>query len=219
MQTAAAAERERVERELVRLEVRERELAAELASVQTTRAELEHERHVLNHFAHEDRGPGRVAAPSRLRALPNVSPAASDGGTTLRGASIRETAVRVLATVNQPDAPIHYRDWFQLLTTRGFMPAGKNPLATFLTQVGRSPVVKRTTTSGTYVLDPEFAVRARGRLITLAAELAATQELSANATVEDIARTRERRALLTAEIQETERDLDEALRSLGDCAA
>ena len=216
MQAAAAAEHERVERELARLDARARELAAELVSVDAARAELEHERTVLNHFAsHGPRSSSPAKAGRRLRALPDADPTAAGGPTTLRGARIRETAVRVLAAITQPDEPVHYRDWFEVLTARGFMPAGKDPLATFLTQVGRSPVVRRTTTAGMYVLDLEFARRARERLARLAAELAAAQDLSPDASVEEIAAARERRGQLTAEMHESERQLEEALRSLG----
>jgi hypothetical protein len=123
--------------------------------------------------------------------------------------------VRVLAANGQPEAPVHYRDWFELLTSQAFMPAGKDPLATFLTQVGRSPVVQRTTTAGMYLLDLEFPRRASERLAKLTAALAESQERSAGVTVEELAAARERRAQLTAELQETERQLEEALRALG----
>jgi hypothetical protein len=149
MQAAAAAGSERVERELARLCARESELAAQLPAVQAGRAELEHQRHVLNHFTHARDASGSAdRVGRRLRALPDAGPTTTaEGVTRLRGARIRETAVRVLAGHNQPDAPVHYRDWFELLTAQGLMPAGKFPLATFLTQVGRSPLVQRTTTA------------------------------------------------------------------------
>jgi hypothetical protein len=218
MRAAAASERERLERELARLRAREAELSAELDAVRAARTGLEHERHVLNHFTDQDeppRSPGTAAR--RLRALPDAgTPASSNGSTVLRGAAIREAAVRVLAANSQPEAPVHYRDWFELLTSQGFMPAGKDPLATFLTQVGRSPVVQRTTTAGMYVLDLEFPRRARVRLAKLTTALAETQETSPGVTVEELAAARERRAHLTAELQETERQLEEALRSLGE---
>jgi chromosome segregation ATPase len=222
LRAAAASERERLERELARLRAREAELSAELDAVRAARAELEQERNVLNHFADRDeppRSPDRAAR--RLRALPDASAAASSssGTTVLRGASIRETAVRVLAANSQPEAPVHYRDWFELLTSQGFMPAGKDPLATFLTQVGRSPVVQRTTTAGMYVLELDFPQRARQRLAELTAALSDAQERSPGATVEDLAAARERRAQLTAQLAEAERQLEEALRSIGEPGA
>jgi chromosome segregation ATPase len=124
--------------------------------------------------------------------------------------------VRVLAANTPPDAPVHYRDWYELLTAQGFLPAGKDPLATFLTQIGRSPVVRRTTTAGMYVLDLDAPTRIRRRLARLAAELADVQEVSPNATVVELARARARRARVTSELEEAERQLEEALRSLGE---
>ncbi len=220
MQAAAAAERDRVERELARLAVREHELAAELAAVRAARDQLDHQHNVLDHLAHGDERPTRLGrAGRRLRALPEPQPAAAPGTTVLRGAGIREAAVRVLAAKSQPDAPVHYRDWFELLNAQGFMPAGKDPLATFLTQVGRSPVVQRTTTSGMYVLDLEFPKRARDRVARLRAQLAELEERSPDAAVEDIAAARQLRAQVASELQETERALEEALRSLGESDA
>lgn len=220
MRTAAAAERGRVERELARLAARERQLAAELDAVQAARAELEHELDVLGRFAataSAQRGPGRGGR--RLRALPDAGPSPADGTTVLRGVQIREAAVRVLAAKGQPEAPVHYRDWYELLTSQGFMPAGKDPLATFLTQLGRSPLVQRTSAAGVYVLDLGFPASARTRLEQLAEALAEVLDLPPQATVEEIAAARERRAQLTAKMQETERQLEEAVRSLGDAGA
>jgi hypothetical protein len=122
--------------------------------------------------------------------------------------------VRVLAAHTKPDAPVHYRDWFELLVAQGFMPAGKDPLATFLTQVGRSPVVQRTTSSGMYVLDLEFPNRVRARLSRLQAELDEVPQHASDRTVAEIASTRESRTRLITELQEAERQLEEALRSL-----
>lgn len=173
MRSAAVAERERVERDLRRLAIRESQLTAELGAVQAARAELEQQRHVLDHFAD---GPARTSGKGshRLRVLPDAEAPILNGEAThekmtvLRGARIREAAVRVLAANTQADAPVHYRDWFKLLTAQGFMPAGKDPLATFLTQIGRSPVVRRSTSAGMYVLDLETPPRVRSRLARLA---------------------------------------------------
>lgn len=212
LQAAAAAERERIIRELTRVASRERDLEAELLAVHATRAELQHQLDVLEHFnAH----PGADLVPDRprLRAVGTEQP--TPAGTVLRGARIREVAVRVLASTIGPDTPVHYRDWFQLLTSRGFTPTGKDPLATFLTQIGRSPLVQRSTSSGMYLLDLAFPDRARDRLAQLSAEMSEGQQLAADATVQDIAAARERRDRLTTEMHEIERQLEEAERSLG----
>jgi hypothetical protein len=215
LQAAAAAERQRLERELDRLAARERELAAELAAVQKARAALAEEVGVLNRLANDavpPQIPGTVGR--RLRAVPEPGSTSSNGRMVLRGAAIREAAVRVLAAHSQPDKPVHYRDWFELLTAHGFVPAGKDPLATFLTQIGRSPVVRRSTASGMYVLDLEFPERARLKLAQLSDELAHAQAVSASNSVEEIAAAREARARVTAEMHELERRLEEALRCL-----
>jgi len=214
LKAAAAAERERIARELARLRARERELQTALATLHGARAELEHQLDVLDHFSQDPDAASSVAERPRLRAVSEAPP--TSAGTLLRGAHIREVAVRVLADAAARGAPVHYRDWFQLLTSRGFTPAGKDPLATFLTQISRSPLVQRSTSSGIYVLDLEFPDRARTRLAQLTAQLSESQELAADATVQDIAAARQRRDQLTAEMHEIERQLEEAQRSLGE---
>lgn len=213
LKAAAAAERERIARELARLRARERELQAELATLDGARTELERQLDVLDQFSGDPDAAPPVADRPRLRAVTEAQTASV--GTPLRGAQIREIAVRVLADAAPPGAPVHYRDWFQLLAARGFTPAGKDPLATFLTQIGRSPLVQRSTSSGIYALDLEFPDRARARLAQLTAQLSDSQELAPDATVQDIAAARERRDQLTAEIHDVERQLEEVRRSLG----
>ena len=71
----------------------------------------------------------------------------------LGGKRLREIAVNVLE--QQPDSgrEIHYRDWYVLLERAGYIVSGKDPLATFLSQIRRieqvSPVGRR---SGRYRL-------------------------------------------------------------------
>jgi hypothetical protein len=139
--------------------------------------------------------------------------------TVLRGAAIREAAVRALLARGQGEAPVNYRDWFEVLGARGIRPGGKDPLATFLTQIGRSPLVKRSTAAGMYALDLEFPQRARAQLERLSVELAAIGDIAADATVEEIAKAREHRARLTAEMEDVARRLEEATRCLGADAA
>lgn len=60
----------------------------------------------------------------------------------LRGRRLREVAVQILRQRRAPGEVVHYREWYALLTDAGVRVAGKDPLATFLTQVSQAPEVK-----------------------------------------------------------------------------
>lgn len=213
MRSAAVAERERVERELRRLDVRREELAQELAVMTTAADELRGHLRVLNRFAYDQEG--HHARPP-LRVIESVVPDGPQAKELLKGSRIRDAAVRVLAGTDQAHTPVHYRTWYELLEGHGFTPGGKDPLATFLTQLNRSPVVHRAGRPGMYALDYSYPARARQRLEELRLALRRAHERPANADVEVIASTRERRDALASEIRATERGLEEALRSLGE---
>ena len=61
----------------------------------------------------------------------------------LRGRRLREVALDILAREVGPGTPIHYKEWYGLLRAAGFQVGGKDPVATFLTQVQRVPEVER----------------------------------------------------------------------------
>lgn len=143
-------------------------------------------------------------------------PEPRSGATSLRGARIREAAVRVLADSPRRTEAVHYREWYELFLAHGFVPAGANPLATFLVQLGRSPAVRRTTQSGVYQLDLDFPSRTRARLAELRDELGHLHASHSEARLSSLVEARERRAQITTQIDRHERELEEALRSLGD---
>jgi hypothetical protein len=60
----------------------------------------------------------------------------------LRGQRLREIAVEVLRAKRGVGAEIHYRDWFELDAEQGVRVGGKDPMATFLTQIGKAPQVE-----------------------------------------------------------------------------
>lgn len=219
MRSAAAAEQARVARELVRLRERETSLAEDLQRTQAARSALEGELALLERLARDSSDDGIVdgSAQPRLRIVSATSPVGdSPQAIELRGAQVRETAVRILTSTDKPHQAVHYRTWFELLRQQGFVPAGKDPLATFLTQISRSPVVRRSTAPGVYSLDLKFPERARVQLEGLRAELREADDLPEDATVEEIADVRERRARLNSEIESAQRSLAEALSSLGE---
>jgi len=130
----------------------------------------------------------------------------------LRGPAIREAAVRVLLAQPQRIEAVHYRRWYELLREAGHTVAGKDPLAVFLTQLSRSPVVRKASAPGVYELDRHAPDRLRQRLDRLQAEL---REVTVTAPGPiELGAIRARRHELDLAISQLERSLEEALRVL-----
>ncbi len=71
----------------------------------------------------------------------------------LGGQRLQEIAIQVLADRNPGGEPIHYKDWYRLLREAGYVVGGKDPQATFLASVARSPQVRSLgRRSGLYVI-------------------------------------------------------------------
>ena len=208
---AAAAERAELGRHRERLLSARGSLRAELQGIEASLRELDERDALLDRLAGPPAGSVAIAAGGE-RSRPE-----SAGRAPLRGPAIRRAAVEVLLA--QPEAPqaLHYRAWFEVLVAAGYEVAGKDPLAVFLTQLSRSPVVRRGTQSGVYELDPGAPRRLRDRLDALHAELrgiAGTPSATA-----DLTAIRGRRAALTTQISQVEKALEEAEALLGPRAA
>ena len=221
LRRAAAAERADLDRHRTQLLRARESLSAELDRIDQGLAEIEHRRELLTRLAPEQAtettpGAGDAAA-SMLRAgTPEDRSSRGPATRVLRGPAIREQAVRVL--LQQPDQPqaLHYRRWFELVCAAGYEVAGKKPLAVFLTQISRSPIVRKTTQSGVYELDPDAPAQLRARLEALQLQL---RELAdASPTPADLPATRARREQLTAEISQTEKAIEEADRLIAPAA-
>ncbi|MEJ7783472.1 MAG: hypothetical protein WKF96_01630 [Solirubrobacteraceae bacterium] len=132
----------------------------------------------------------------------------ADRDGALRGPAIRRAAVEVL--LRHPEAPeaLHYRRWYELLREAGHEVAGKNAVAVFLTQLSRSPVVRRSTQAGVYELDRSAPARLRGELDALHRDLRAL--VGPAGPTADLGAIRARRAELTARIGQVEKALEEA---------
>jgi hypothetical protein len=200
---AAAAERADLGRHRERLLAARDRLRAELAGIEASLRDLDERDALLDRIAGQ--APAVAVSPSPGSASP--------GATPLRGPAIRRAAVDVLRSL--PDRPqaLHYRAWFDAVRAAGYAVAGKDPLAVFLTQLSRSPVVRRGTQSGVYELDPTAPRRLRERLDALHGELRGLT--AAPSPTADLTAIRARRAALTAEISRVEKALEEAEAALG----
>lgn len=61
----------------------------------------------------------------------------------LRGERLRDVAAEVLWRHHSAGEVVHYKEWFQLVVADGYRIGGKDPSATFLTQVARVESVER----------------------------------------------------------------------------
>jgi hypothetical protein len=68
--------------------------------------------------------------------------AIEDLGGELRGRRLREVAVEVLRQRRGAGVVIHYTEWFELVVREGVQIGGKNPAATFLTQISKAPEIE-----------------------------------------------------------------------------
>lgn len=143
---------------------------------------------------------------------PGEAGAADDGTDVLRGASIRDLAVPILLRRNGI-APIHYRDWYLLLLSSGYAVAGRRPDAVFLSQVSRSPIVRRSTRPGFYVVDPTVTEDLRQALARNQEELGEMlTQIPADGSSLEAHRVRRRE--LDLEIARIERHLAEAVAAI-----
>jgi hypothetical protein len=204
-QRAAVAERRRLlsQREKLTAEVKLRENA--LADAETALAAISERIQALEALSEE------TASPEVPRAT-ETPPSANGGGRTLRGAAIREMAVRVLVSADAEQRPIHYRDWLTLLGEFGFRVEGKRPEAVLLNQLVRSPLVRPTTKAGIYQLDRGVANQLRARLEDLQREL--SDLIKEPMDAETLPASTARHDELTREIRRTGKALEEARRSL-----
>ena len=212
LRSAARAERERLLRRLELQEQRVGRLRDEIAERQATADEIRAKLALLSQIAYdEDDSP--FPQPDRHLRVVEPPPERIPERGYLRGSQIRIAAVRLLAAREHPSRPIHYTDWFQIFSDAGYGIAGRDPQAVFLTQITRSVLIVHAGERGLYALDLDTPRRLREHLHVLHQELAGLHE--GQQTIEHVATIAARRAELTNHVVKIERDLEEALASLG----
>jgi hypothetical protein len=119
-------------------------LAAARAERDRLAAQLGETQERVEHFetlAEEARAEAASLA-ERIRAVEEVAGLAPqlaicEISEELRGERLREVAFEVLQRLSADGDPIHYRAWFEALVESGYRISGRDPLATFLTQITR----------------------------------------------------------------------------------
>jgi hypothetical protein len=220
---AAEAERADLARHRARLDAERERLRTELERIDAGLADVRERERLLDRLAPRASGEDIDVAVTAVALVQgagdvadgvNIPDARADDDalrTVLRGPAIRETAVRLLVEAGDAEA-LHYRDWYERVRAAGYAVAGKDPLAVFLTQLSRSPALRKSTQAGVYELDRSAPGRLRARLEELhevLRELPTTPGAAA-----DLATIRARREELNSEVGQTERALEEAARLL-----
>jgi hypothetical protein len=205
LQRAAAAERQDLSRRRDRLDRRRQTLREELRRVEDQLDAINEQCGLLD----------RLVPAMGESAPAEVEVAEATLAQELRGPAIREAAVRVLLADERIEA-LQYREWYRRLLDAGYLIAGKNGgLAAFLTQISRSPVVRRSSQAGVYEIDYEAPARLRLELRTQQERL---RELMGDVDGELLA-VRQQRNEVNLGISRTERALEEAESLLNGRAA
>lgn len=208
---AAAAEEDRVDRALEKLSHRRDTLAAELADLESQMGELNERRRLLAMLVD---GPASAAAESV--AAPRT------GVIAVRGRELRRVAAQLLWQTSG-DREIHYREWFERLLAAGYAVGGRDPLASFLTNVRDSPAVVRGAQPGFYRLDPSRRMALFAALEENAASLDDLERsLGESRAIGDDDRVeslRSDRRALTAERKRLESHADELAAVFGEDAS
>lgn len=203
---AARAERDRLARKRSQLFKKREDLQVKVDALDEELEAVEEEIQQLESFALIEKDDG-------ARRVRDVKSPDENNPDLLSGSTIRTLAVPLLLEA-QGTAPIHYRDWLELLHRKGYAVAGKRPDAVFLNQVARSPVVHATTKAGYYAIDLGAVEQLREKIHRQHGELAEHIE-DLPSDVAEFEQHRERQRELNTAIARTERELDEAMNALG----
>lgn len=159
----ARNEIDRVERQMSMIEQRREALRAQLADVEAEIETYARRKRLLEELLVVEGAEPVTEAAGRVRAAPARQ--------ALKGVELRRVAGRHLWNA-QGEQEVGYREWFERLVAAGYAIGGKDPLASFLTNIRDSPAVIRGSRQGYYRLDPASSEPLEQQLSEIEAELA-----------------------------------------------
>ena len=132
----------------------------------------------------------------------------------IRGRQLRRVAGQILWS-ELGEQGTHYREWFERVLERGYAVGGRDPLASFLTNVRDSPALVRGSRQGFYRLDAsrraavaQELAEAEAELVDVEQQLRRTRAERDTARVESLRRHRERLAQLVQRLHSRVEELD-----------
>jgi hypothetical protein len=206
---AVAAERERLEKAIEELKHRRVDLVEELQLVDDRLRTATSRHRQLGHVLGEEDAQPPLWDPEPREVLAGRTAHQEVDG-VLRGAAIRQAAVKAALADADPGRPRHYREWLDLVQAHaGRRVDGRDPGATLLTQLSRCPLISRAPEAGTYRLDPGALQRLQALRDQLHEQVAAEVQASANRDggAIDLAQTVSR---IEADVRKIERTIAEA---------
>lgn len=140
----ARSEIERIDRTLTTLEQRRAALLGQLTELEAEVEGYVHRERLLEELMYVEQATPTTMAITTANRMPRRA---------IKGAELRRVAGQLLWTA-QHEREIHYREWFERVIAEGYAIGGKDPVASFLTNIRDSPAVVRGSTQGHYRLDP-----------------------------------------------------------------
>lgn len=173
MLRTARTELARIERAMTRVEQRRAALLGQLAELDDEAEGYARRKRLLEELAYVEH-----AVPT-----PAATPAQRPANGAIKGRELRRVAGRLLWSA-QRDGEIHYREWFERVIAAGYAVGGKDPVASFLTNIRDSPAVLRGSAQGRYRLDPHGLETISQQIAETQAELADLEQSIARTDVE-----------------------------------
>lgn len=162
MTRTALNEINRIGRALDVIEHRRTALLAQAADLQAEAEDYTRRRRLLEELVEVEHSTPTAEAVATVSAGPTRA---------VKGRELRRTAARLLWAW-MGTSPVHYREWFERVLAEGYATSGKDPAASFLTNIRDSPAVVRDSSQGFYALDPTSVDRVSQAIAEAEAELA-----------------------------------------------